>query len=249
MEDRPDTDLAVLHSLLEECSTIPKIEGFSVEQISDIYSDLQKETNQILSIHTSSSLSDSFANAQRASQNFLGRTDIQVIDSQTASIGLGLIVQAAAEAIAQGADLEELVRLTRKMIPRLYMVFFLDDLFFLEQNDLISRSQAILGNMLGIIPFLTLEEGDMVPMEKVRSRTRAIEKLIEFVFEFASVEHLAILQQSRYPTQESMSITDRLRAIHPNIPISTSSYGPCLSTYVGAGALGIAVLEAEEEPL
>lgn len=249
MEDRPDTEMMALHSLLEECTTIPKTEVFSVDQITDIYGRLQKDTNQILSIHTSSSLSDSFVNAQRASKNFLGRTDIQVIDSQTASIGLGLTVQAASEAIEQGADLEELVRLTRKMIPRLYMVFFLDDLFYLEQNDLISRSQAILGNMLGIIPFLTLEGGHMIPMEKVRSRTRAIEKLIEFVYEFASVDHLAILQESRYPTQESMSITDRLRAVHPNVPISISSYGPCLSTYVGAGALGIAVLESEEEAL
>jgi DegV family protein with EDD domain len=214
-----------------------------------IYTQLQSETDQILSIHTSSGLNNIVANAHIARQQFLGRINIQVIDSQTASIGLGLIVQAASEAAARGEDLDALVRIVRGMIPRLYMIFFLDDLFYIVHNDLISRSQAILGNMLGIIPFLTMENGRMIPMEKVRSRSRAIEKLIEFVFEFSAVEHLAILQSSMLPTQESSSIKDRLRSYHPSTPITITSYGPVLSTFIGLNSLGVAVLEAEDNSL
>ncbi|NIS80033.1 MAG: DegV family EDD domain-containing protein [Anaerolineales bacterium] len=249
IEDWPDTDMSGLRPVLDECQSIPRVEPFSVDQMAALYTQVQSETDQILSIHTSSGLCDAVANAHTASQRFLGRTNIQVIDSQTSTIGLGLLVQAAAEAVARGDDFEALIRLIRGMIPRLYMVFFLDDLFFLEQNGLISRSQAILGNMLGIIPFLTLEEGRMIPMEKVRTRSRAIEKLIEFVLEFSSVEHLAILQDSARPTHESLSISERLKTIHPDVPITTTSYGPCLSSFLGLDSLGVAVLEAEEDSL
>jgi DegV family protein with EDD domain len=216
VEDGPEADLGEVRRLIDNCQEIPAPSPPSSEYMARIYTQLQSETDQILSIHTSSGLSNIVTNAHVARQQFLGRLNIQVIDSQTASIGLGLLVQAASEAAARGEDLDTLVHIVRGMIPRLYMVFFLDDLFYLEQNNLISRSQAILGNMLGIIPFLTMEEGRMIPMEKVRSRSRAIEKLIEFVCEFSSVEHLAILQSKTSPSQESISIVDRLRTFYPS---------------------------------
>ncbi len=249
VEDGPFIDLADVHRLLENSQELPTAKAPSPEHMIRIYTQLQSETDQILSIHTSSGLNNIVTNAHIARQQFLGRINIQVIDSQTASIGLGLIVQAASEAAARGEDLDALVRIVRGMIPRLYMIFFLDDLFYIVHNDLISRSQAILGNMLGIIPFLTMENGRMIPMEKVRSRSRAIEKLIEFVFEFSAVEHLAILQSSMLPTQESSSIMDRLRSFHPSIPITITSYGPVLSTFIGLNSLGVAVLEAENNSL
>ncbi len=249
IEDEPDTDLARMQDLAETSKSFPQTEVPSSSDIISIYSQIQSGADQILSIHTSSGLSEMVTNASVASQYFLGRVDIQVIDTQSASIGLGWLVQAAAEAAARGESLETIVRIVRGMIPRLYMVFFLDDLTYLEHNGLISRSQAILGNMLGVIPFLTMEDGRMIPMEKVRSRPRAIEKLIEFVGEFSSVEHLAILQSSKRPTQESLSMMDRLRTYHPRASIQTVCYGPSLSSFVGFNSLGIAVMEAEEGTL
>ncbi len=244
IEDRGDVDINAYHSTIEECQSVPKIEPFSIDQMASIYARLQSESDQILSIHTSAGLCDAVANAQAASQRFLGKTKIQVIDSQSVSYGLGLLIQAVVGAASQGADFDSLIRLTRNIIPRLYMVFFMHDLFYLEENQFISRSQAILGDMLEIIPFLTLEDGKMTPMEKVRSRTRAVEKLIEFVLEFSSVEHIAILQEGSHPTQESLSIIERLRPIYPDVSISTTSYGACLTAYLGLDSLGIVILEA-----
>jgi len=249
VEEHLGADLQSVRILFEQGAGLPTAEPPSQELLAEIYGSIQKESNQILSIHTSSHLSRAVANAHAASQRFLGRSDIQVIDSQTISVGLGFLVQAAAEAVARGEDFEEVVRIIRGMIPRLYMVFFLDDLAFLEHNDLISRSQAILGNMLGIIAFLTLEEGRLMPMEKVRSRTRAIEKMVEFVSEFSFVEHLAILHSGLYAADEPRAIAERLRDLNPHAPISFSTYGPSLATIVGLRGIGVAVLEAEEVKL
>jgi DegV family protein with EDD domain len=187
------------------------------------------------------------ANARAASQQFLGRCNIQVIDSQTISFGLGLLVQAGIEAAARDEEFDDIIRVVRGMIPRLYTVFFLDDMVYLERNKLVSRSQAVLGNMLGVIPFLTMEEGKIVPMEKVRSRSRALEKLVEFVSEFSTVDSLALLQGRAEPTEETALIAERLQAIHPHTPIILGSYSPSLATFIGPDSLGVVVLEAEEE--
>jgi DegV family protein with EDD domain len=245
-QDHPQQGLTSLREARAQADTIPSPIPPSPGEISALYAELQKETDQILSIHTSSSLSLAMSNAEAASQKYLGRVDIQLIDSRSASIGLGMIVEAVAKAAARGESLDALVRLTRSLIPRIYMVFFLDDLMYLEQNGLISRSQAILGNMLGIVPFLTIEDGRLIPMEKVRSRHRAIEKLIEFVCEFSDVEQLAILQSQIKPTHESRSISERLQSTHPHTDITITSYGPSMAAFVGFDSLGVAVLETEE---
>lgn len=242
-----DASIEQVRVLLEECDSKPSVNGPTVERLLSVYNELHRETDQILSVHTSSGISSAAANAKLASQHYLGRMDIEVIDSQTTSIGLGLLVEAALQAADDGADLEELERLMRSFIPRLYMVVFLEDLTFLERNSLVSRSQAILGNMLGIIPFLTLEEGRLIPMEKVRTRPRALEKLIEFVCEFAHVEHLGILQPRLAANEETRTLVDRLKPIYPEMSISRHAYGPTLSTFVGYDGLGVVVLEAEEE--
>ncbi len=246
VHDGPTTDLKGMSRLMQECPAGAHIKAPSVDDIAGIYKNLQRETNQIISIHSASGLSSVYQNALDASQQFRGRMDIHVIDSETISLGLGLLVQAAAFAIERGEDFESIVRLVRGMIPRLYTVMFLEDLFYLERSNLVSHSQAILGNMLGIVPFLTIENGRLNPMEKVRSRPRAVEKMIEFICEFSFVEHLGILQPQITPTDESRNIADRLRAVYPSTPIATVCYGPVISTFVGLSSVGAIVLETRE---
>jgi DegV family protein with EDD domain len=247
LEDGPAVDLTEAMPLFEGDHQPAVWESASVEAIAAAYERLHKETNRILSIHTSASLSGTLANARIAMQQFLGRCNIQVVDSESLSAGLGMLVQQAAIGAERGADLEEIVRIVRGLIPRLYSVFFMDDMTYLERNRLVSRSQAILGNMLGVIPFVTMEEGQVVPMEKVRSRSRAIEKMVEFVAEFASVDHIALMQNTATPGEETEMVLERVRLIHPHAPINVIGYGPSVATLVGLNGLGMVVLESEED--
>ena len=247
LEDGPSIDLTAAMPLFEGEQQPAVWEPASVETIAAAYERLHKETNRILSIHTSASLNGTVANARIAMQQFLGRCNIQVIDTQAVSLGLGLLVRAAAESAARDASSDEIVRVVRGMMPRLYTVFFLDDMAYLERNRLVSRSQAVLGNMLGVIPFLTIEDGRILAMEKVRSRTRALEKLLEFVTEFSTVDHMALLHSQAPLNEETSLIVERLQAMHPGTPLSVLTYGPSLATFVGLNALGIVVLETEEE--
>lgn len=210
-----------------------------------IYRRLHKETDQIVSIHTAAAASQISQIALAASEEFLGRCRIQVIDSGSMSFGLGLLVQAAVSAAEAGLSLDDVVRIVRGMIPRLYMIFFVDDLKHLERHGLISHSQAVLGNMLGVIAFLTMEDGRLIPMEKVRTRTRALEKLVEFVAEFSDLEHIAVLHGMLPSDEDTRWLDERLEALHPGVPISHADYGPTMATLVGANSLGVFVLERE----
>jgi DegV family protein with EDD domain len=249
LTDDPYAELAAAQALFDACDPPPVAEPPTVDAFTEVYTQLQKDASHIVSIHTSSLMTGTYENARQASQSFLGRCNIQVLDSQAVSLGLGLLVRAAAEAAARDAPADEIVRIVRGMIPRLYTVFFLDDMAYLERNRLVSRSQAILGNMLGVIPFLTIEDGRIVAMEKVRSRTRALEKLLEFVTEFSTIEHLALLHSQSLLNEETRQVVERLQGMHPGTPLSVLTYGPSLATFVGPNALGIVVLEAEEEGL
>jgi DegV family protein with EDD domain len=222
----------------------------SVEQMAAIYGQLyEHEVDQILSLHPSKAVGRSLQNARTASERFLGRCDIHVIDSETISAGLGMLIEASLEAAQKGASLDDAVRLVRALIPRIYMLFFQDDLTFLERHGLITRSQAILGNMLGVIAFLTMEDGRLIPMEKVRNRPKALEKTVEFVAEFTQLERIALLQPSSRPNEDSNWIIERIQALHPSTSISLADYGPSSASLVGNNGLGLIVLESEQEPL
>ncbi len=245
-QERSEPDRQTFEQLFSDPRNLPLCEAPSEETLARLYGQLARQADQILSIHTSAQISPVVQHAEAASQRHLGRVDIQVIDSETFSAGLGLLVEAAAQAAEAGADFDSLVRLVRGLIPRLYCVFAMDELEYLQHNGLITRSQAILGSMLGIITFLTVEEGTILPMEKVRTKARAIEKLVEFVSEFTHIEHMVLLHELATPADEMRILMDRLRSLYPATPITVRQYGPSVATFVGTRGLGVVVLEAEE---
>jgi DegV family protein with EDD domain len=208
-----------------------------------VYSELGKTTDEIISIHISGKLSQTYAVANAAAAPLLGRCNIVVTDSLTTSLGLGILTTAAAKAAAQNKSLDEIVRLLRGMIPHIYIVFFVETLDYLERDGRIGRAQAILGSMLGIKPLLIMDEGEIVPLEKVRTRSRAIDKLFDFVAEFPQIEQMAILQKSPVATEETLLLIERLEMVLPETEFPIITYGPVLATHVGPSTTGIIVYE------
>ncbi|HUX76033.1 MAG TPA: DegV family protein [Anaerolineae bacterium] len=221
----------------------PSIVGPTSEQFRRLYSRLTRRTDKIISLHSSASLSLVCREARRAASEFLGRCDIVVIDSETLSLGLGILVQEAARLANASIPLSEITRQMRGIIRRIYIVLVTDTLDYLEHSQRVSPAQAILGTMLGIKPFLALEEGEIIPMEKVRNRERAIDKLAEFASEFSSIEQVAILQSTRYPTQETKMLQERLALIAPGHDFPILLYGPLLASHIGPDGMGLIVYE------
>ena len=242
-----DIESDVFFRRVNESRTKPRLIAPEVETFADIYARLNRETDQILSIHLSRLMHPTWENAKAATQGLLGRCEFAIIDSKTTSVGLALLVEAAARLAEETRSLDQIVRTVRSMIERIYAIFYVESLDYLYKGGLVSESQSILGAMLGIKPFLTIEDGELITMEKVRTRPQAIDKLVEFVTEFADVEQLVILQNTPHITEQTRLLQERLSVEFSPRLFPVAVYKPSLGTFVGPDATGIVVFESEVE--
>ncbi len=221
----------------------PTLHAPTADDFRAVYGAIIKSTDQILSLHISSKLSHTCARARTAAEDYLGRCQIVVLDSWTTSVGLGILVEAAAQAANEGKSLGDIVRIVRGMIPHIYAVFFVDTLDYLEHSGLIGKSQSILGTMLGIKPFLSIEEGEIIPIEKVRTRDKALDKLTEFASEFSGIARGMILQSGPTTSDDTHLLLDQLKLACPGLSFPVKRYGPALACQLGPDSLGIFIYE------
>jgi DegV family protein with EDD domain len=223
----------------------PTEASISPTAFEEAYGRLNRETEEILVIASSSKLSDGYSVAHRAARTFMGRCRITVLDSMSTSWGLGHVVEAAAAAAARGRPLDDIVRLVRGLLPHLYFVFFVERLDYLEQQGRIGVAQALLGTILQIKPILLVEGGDIIPMEKVRTRMSALGKLADFVAEFASVQDIVILHSPLEDSAEELieELSLQLLEALPHEHFPAIAYDPVLACHLGPEAFGLVVFE------
>jgi DegV family protein with EDD domain len=221
----------------------PQIVGPTLKDLRRVYGRLTRRTDQIISLHSSASLSLVHREAERATGSFLGRYDIAVVDSQTLSLGLGILAEEAARLAEESMPLAAIVRHIRGMLRHIYVSLTTDTLDYLEHSGLISASQAVLGTMLDNKPSLAIEKGTIVPMEKVIGRDDAIGKLADFANEFPHIEKMAILQSTPYATEETEMLRDDVEVKAQDGQLPMLLYGPLLASHIGPDAIGLLVYE------
>lgn len=221
---------------------LPSASGPSLEEFIDLYGQLFRQTDQVLSLHISSHLSKTVENAHMASKLYLGRCRIEVIDSLSTTVGLGYMVQTAAVAAASGHDLDDCIRLVRGMMSHIYLFFLTKHLPYLEREHRISPAQSILGTMLNIMPLLQIEDGEIIPLEKVRTSQQGIDKLFDYVSEFSQLKKAVILQHGF--DKETGALLERLETAYPGREFNILTSNPSLAVHMGPDSLGVVVLEA-----
>lgn len=218
--------------------------GPSPEDFRAVFERTLYRTNKMLVILSSGHLSPVMRNARIAARDFMGRCDITILDSQTISVGLGLLVERAGELLLQGEMSQvEVVKRIRGMIPRIYVVMISHTLDYIYRSGKLSAMQAILGAMLKIHPFIEIEDGDIVPLEKSRKPERALDKLVEFASEFSRIQHLLIFQSGAEIMDEAQVLKGRLEQIIPNRDFPVIAYDPVLASHIGPEGLGMVIYE------
>ncbi|MBM4448346.1 MAG: DegV family protein [Chloroflexi bacterium] len=208
-----------------------------------VYKKLAKKTDEILVITVSGVLSGTYQSAMQAKSMVEDKCRIEVIDSRKVAMSLGLIVIEAAKAAKAGAGLDELADWVRKAIHRSHLVVYFDTLKYLAKGGRIGKAQGLLGAMLSIKPILTIKDGEMAPLTRVRSPAAGLDYLYNFVPGFSKVEALAV-EHATTP-DEADELVRRLSAIFPKERIYRSIVSPVLGTHAGPNALALTVLEAE----
>ncbi len=215
----------------------------SVDAFQSAFASLGMKYKEIVVILLSSHLSHANANAHRAVQTSKSPANIFLIDSLNTAIGLGLLVQAAAELSHRGFPGVEINRLIRGMINHIYSVFCLPDLSHLYRSGQIDPAQAIVGEMLGVIPFFTLENGRLVHTQKIRSPRHLVDIMYEFVAEFENLKYLALLQGITAYEQESRNLRDRISQNVRTTPLCEHGLSLALATTLGPHSIGLVAME------
>ncbi len=209
----------------------------------DVYNKLAEETDEILVVTLSTKLSGTYESALAAKSMVEEKCRIEVIDSLTVAMSLGLIVIAAAKAAEAGANLDEVADLVRKARARSHLIAFFDTLKYLAKGGRIGKAQGLLGAMLSIKPILTVKDGEMSPLTRVRSRAAGMDYLYNSVAGFPNIEGLAV-EHSTTP-DDADKLIERFSSLFPKERIYRSTISPVVGTYAGPGAMAVSVLEAE----
>jgi DegV family protein with EDD domain len=232
-------------SLQADPSKAPKTSQPSPGIFMQIYQKIAEGSKEIISIHVSSALSGTYNAALNAARQMNETKDahITVIDSRNASMCLGWMVIAAAEAAQRGESSAEIINLALDMIPRLHIPSMLDTLEYVRFSGRIGKAQAFLGTLLNVKPILGIEGGEVIPIERARSKGKALERLVDITRHYAPFEDVAVMHTHAPETVQEL--VDMLAPYHPRERIIISETCAAIGAHVGPGALAACVVSSK----
>ena len=194
----------------------------------------------IVSIHLSSKLSATYQSAELGAQGVEGGAPIEVFDTLAVSAGTGLLAIVAAERAAAGATAPEIASELDAMRGRVRLYGAIDTLEYLRRGGRIGGAQALLGTMLKVKPIISLEEGVVEPVSRVRTRAKAIEQLAQFVAnDKDNIDRLVILNSDATDIDRLVDLVGQTQAVSAS---DVWRFGPVVGTHGGPGLLGLAYI-------
>ena len=226
----------LLHDPVHPNTTQPTPQDFA-----SVYNKLSREADGIISIHISSKLSGTYNSAVQGEKMISKECPIEIIDSQTVSIAIGLIVIQASKMAKSGMSLQQIVDEVGKIIPNVHFLILFDTLKYLAKGGRIGKAKALLGSILNVKPMLSLKDGELVPSGQVRSRSKGTERLLDFVKNATEIQDLAILHSTT--PDEAQALVESTSSIFSKERTILARLGPALGVHGGPGILAIALRE------
>lgn len=213
-----------------------------VTAFEQLYRRLTLEYEYVFSIHLSNRLGANYRLAQQARAKLPASSSrVEITDSKLLSMALGMVVLHAARAVRDGATPDETAHLINILTQHCHLVFFVDTIEYLEQSGRLALATTVLGSMQRIKPLLLLDDGEIVPYERTRTRAKAIEGLYTFVEDFPRVREVTALYAT---TPEDIDkLMEKVDPIFPRDRVQTAQFGPSIGAHLGPGAMGVAVFE------
>ena len=226
---------------LRSSSDLPTTSQPSIGDFLAVWEPLLADGHDIVSIHLAGGISGT-CEAARQAHALLGERGfgerVEVIDSESACGGLGLLVLAAAAAARAGADKDAVIARVNEAREGLQMWFCVDTLEYLRRGGRIGMAQAWLGGTLRIKPILSLGY-EIVPVERVRTAGRAFERMVDYARELAERGADGWVVQHIQAPEQAERLSERCREIFGSDPVFTSEIGPVIGTYTGPGLIGV----------
>ena len=195
----------------------------------------------VVCVNLSSKMSATIQAARQAANEMEGRFPVRVVDSESVTLGQGLVAIEAARAAASGASLEEVVAAAEQAAAGMKVFGAIDTLENLKRGGRIGGAQALLGSLLSIKPVIEVADGEVQPESKQRTRGKALRYLADKARDAGPVKCMATFGADAPDMDEFLAM---LREVRPSQEVLVGDVGPVIGTHAGPGAIGVAWISA-----
>jgi DegV family protein with EDD domain len=239
--DKLDLSITDFYGLMRQRSTMPTTSAPAAGLFEETYERLLGQFDHVVSVHLAGKLSATFDVARGAAER-VGKGRVSVIDSGQTTMCLGWLAIRAAELANGGAEPAAIVRELEGWVPRLRLYVVVDTLTYLQRGGRIGRAQAFVGSLLNFKPLLLLKDGVVSPIERPRSRTSAVRRIVDVVASQGPIQKLGVAEGDAPEVLPDLvkSVSERL----PGVPLDRGEIGSVLGTHAGPGVFGVAALLA-----
>lgn len=242
LRDGVDIQPEAFYNRLQKSTVMPTTSQVTIGQFKDMFSNLLDEGKQVLALLISTKLSGTIDSAVQA-KDMLPGTPIEIVDSKTTAMALGFQVLTVARAAESGASLAECKALAEKSTEHVGVVFAVDTLEFLHRGGRIGGGQRFLGTVLNMKPILEVTGGRVEGIERVRTRSKSLSRLVEIIEErIGGRKPVRLATLHANSPEDARALLDmansRLNAVESII----SEVSPVVGTHAGPGTVGLAFM-------
>ena len=242
LEDGVDIQPGEFYTRLANSKVVPTSSQVTPGSFQKIFSKLIEQEYEILAILISDLLSGTISSAMQAKLLFSGNK-IEIVNSKSVAMGLGFVALAAGRASADGADLKDCIAVAEKALQNIGVVFTVETLEYLHRGGRIGGAQKLLGTALSLKPILEVTGGRVESIEKVRTRTKSLHRLVEILNERIagrSPVHLATIQANA--PEEARQLLDEAGQKFSAVEKIFCEVSPVIGAHGGPGTVGLAFL-------
>lgn len=238
LRDKVDISTSEFYLRLRTDPTLPKTAAPPVGIFEEVYRNLLATHDAVISVHIAAQLSATLNVASSAARSVDGQR-VHLVDSKCLSVGLGWLAARAAERAAAGDDVAAILDTLEQMVPRLRLLGALETLEYLQKGGRIGRAQAFLGGLLNVKPILRLLDGEVHPVERVRTRQASLRRLVSLAHDLGPKELVAVVHGDC--GAEAQALSDELAELE-GLPAPIAEIGSVFGVHAGPGLLGVVCL-------
>ena len=238
--DGIDMTMKEFYTRLRTSKTLPTTSSGIQGEFIQIFEGLRGKVDGIVAIVLTGALGAAYTSACSA-RELVSDIPTEVIDTHTAMMAQGFAVLEAAKVAATGGTMEEVAKAARDTIPKVHLLWAMDTLEYMRRGGRVSLPQAVLASWLKVKPVLTIEEGKVEPLARVRTKPKAVDKLLELMEQKVTDTgplHVAVMHGDA--PQDADQLKQRVTARFQCSELHISEITPVIGTHTGPGTLGLA---------